>query len=579
MKSTVLLALLAVAGCGNAPPALEPAMLPAAPAAAPQRAAALASPMTISIIGTSDLHGALERLPILAGFIDALRASYESRAGGVVLIDAGDMFQGTLESNLNEGAAVIAAYGAMGYHAAAIGNHELDFGPVGPRSVPESAGDDPQGALKARAREASFPLLAANLAGAAGGELITWPGTAPSALVDVAGVQVGLVGVTTIETPTTTMPLNVHNLRVLPLAEAIGREATSLRQRGAAIIVVAAHAGGACGALEQPDDLSSCEPDAEIFEVARALPSGLVDVIVAGHTHRAVAHWVNGIAVVQGYANGTHFSRVDLTVRAGQVVQTTIFPPMPTCANDPQTAPKECVVPSYAGQAVERSAAVAAVIAPALAAAAEQRAQSLGVRVAAPVERAYDQESALGNLFADLMLAAQPGADVAIINGGGLRADLPAGLLRYGELHRAHPFDNRFARIAMTGSQLEALVRFNLERDDGIFSYSGVLVRAHCRAHDLAIELRRSNGTRITPTERLFLVTSDFLASGGGGAFDALALPPGAIEVGTEPIREAMARLLRRRQAPLSGADAAIDPRKRRRLDFPGQRPVRCSQD
>jgi 2',3'-cyclic-nucleotide 2'-phosphodiesterase (5'-nucleotidase family) len=62
---------------------------------------------TITIIGTNDLHGAIDRLPLLAGYINNIRAAREADGGGVLLVDAGDMFQGTLESNLAEGADVV----------------------------------------------------------------------------------------------------------------------------------------------------------------------------------------------------------------------------------------------------------------------------------------------------------------------------------------------------------------------------------------------------------------------------------------------------------------------------------------
>ena len=79
-------------------------------------------------------------------------------AARVALVDAGDMFQGTLESNLTEGASVIAAYRVLGMTVATLGNHEFDFGPVG-----DAVGDDPQGAIRARISEASFPDLVGEL--------------------------------------------------------------------------------------------------------------------------------------------------------------------------------------------------------------------------------------------------------------------------------------------------------------------------------------------------------------------------------------------------------------------------------
>ena len=88
--------------------------------------------VTISIVGTNDLHGHIEALPRIGGYIANLRRARARDGGGVVLLDAGDMFQGTLESNMNEGAAVVRAYNVLKYDAAAIGNHEFDFGPAGP---------------------------------------------------------------------------------------------------------------------------------------------------------------------------------------------------------------------------------------------------------------------------------------------------------------------------------------------------------------------------------------------------------------------------------------------------------------
>ena len=97
-----------------------------------------------------------------------------------MLVDAGDMFQGTLESNIGEGAAVVRAYNVLRYDAAAIGNHEFDFGPVGPAPAPRTPADDPRGALKARAAEARFPFLAANLVDAATGAPPAWPNVRPT---------------------------------------------------------------------------------------------------------------------------------------------------------------------------------------------------------------------------------------------------------------------------------------------------------------------------------------------------------------------------------------------------------------
>src|SRR5262245_1243472 len=169
----------------------------------------------LSIVGTNDLHGGiLQRgdrggLALLGGYVANVRAARARDGGAVLLIDAGDMFQGTLESNLNEGASVIAAYNTLGYVAAAVGNHDFDFGPAGLPATPQKADDDPRGALKARATQASFPFLAANLIDIDTARPVDWPNVRPSTVVTAAGLRVGIIGVMTARALSGTIAANV----------------------------------------------------------------------------------------------------------------------------------------------------------------------------------------------------------------------------------------------------------------------------------------------------------------------------------------------------------------------------------
>ena len=535
--------------------------------------------MTLIVVGTADLHGHIEMLPYLGGYLANLRAA--RGADAVILLDGGDLFQGTLESNLDEGASVVEAYTHLGYTAAAIGNHEFDFGPAGQASVPEKPGDDPRGALKARAAASRFPFLAANLVESPAGGRVAWPNVVPSILIERAGIRVGIVGVTTESTPRTTASRNFAGLAVTPLAPAIAAEAAELRRRGARIVLVAAHAGGKCRELDDPTEVHSCALDEEIFQVARALPPGAVDVIVAGHTHSGVAHEVAGTAVIESFANGVAFGRVDLVVDPGRgLVSRRIHRPRFVCGrrgrDDGDGGSASCSPGSYEGRPVVPDRDLAALVARRMAAARELRESPLGVVVDSPVRRAHGEESALGNLFADLMREARPDADVAITNGGGLRADLPAGRLTYGTLYEAIPFDNRFARVQLSGAELAHVIAANLERRSGILSLSGLRVTARCRGGALEVSLRRErDGTRVGARDRLVMVTNDFLASGGDDMLAGLDLPSDAIrfEDGAT-IRDAIAGVLRARGGHLRGDDLR-DPRAPR-IALPGPRPVRC---
>jgi 2',3'-cyclic-nucleotide 2'-phosphodiesterase (5'-nucleotidase family) len=529
--------------------------------------------VTISLVGTNDLHGRIEALPPFGGYLANLRRARSRDGGAVLLVDAGDLFQGTLPSNLTEGAAVVRAYNVLGYAAAALGNHEFDFGPVGAEVTARRPGDDPRGALRARAAEASFPFLDANLVDTKTGAPPAWKNVVPDVLLDVAGIKVGIVGVATASTPRTTLAANFAGLSVKPLAPTIASAVAELHGKGATVVIAAAHAGGVCRRFDAPEHFDSCEADGEIFQVARQLAANgaVIDAIIAGHTHEGVAHRVSGIPIVEAFANGHDFSRIDLTVdrATGRAVDARIFPPQRICV------PQRCAAESYEGAPVVPDAAVEAAIATALDAARAQREQKLGVVAAAPIKRAQKVESPLGNLFADLMRAARPGSDVALTNGGGLRADLPAGPLTYGHLFESTPFDNRFATVPITGAELSDAIARNLGRDNGIVSLSGVRAEARCKDGALTVILHRTDGRPITAKTRLTLVTSDFLATGGDGLLSQDTKERAKLDDGP-PIRDAMAGILRTQKTPLVPDDPALFDPAHPRITYPGPRPVKC---
>lgn len=517
--------------------------------------------VTITVLGTNDLHGQMKRLPTFAGYVEAIR---EKNEGHVVLVDGGDMFQGTLESNSNEGRSVVEIYNAIGYDAVTIGNHEFDFGPQG-KNVVASSGQDPRGALRARAQEANFPFLAATIW--KDGRPVNWPNVKQSTIIQKGAVKIGLIGVTTESTPRTTISKNVEDLQFLPLAKTIEKEALSLREKGAEMIVVAAHAGGRCKDWKSPLDLSSCD-GGEIFPVARKLPKGLVQVIVAGHTHAGVAHFVNGIAIVESLSGGKAFGRVDVTLKKGEKPALRILPPTFVC---PKTG---CSNVLYNGEKIAPVQSVEKIVNRWEEEASSTKQRILGPVVKKRLRKSRLEESELGNALADWMLLAKPDHHISMTNGGGIRADLPAGDLRYGQLFEVLPFDNRFATVHLTGEHFYKLVENNLRSKSGIFSFGGVEVRAWCESKNLKIEahLVKKRKHKIQAKDALTLLTSDFLAWGGDGAIGTLNLPDGAIRIHDDgPIREGIAAVLKNIKS-VSLADAPVG-----RFSYPGKRPVYCS--
>ena len=469
--------------------------------------------ITLSIIGTNDVHGSLTPsdeaggLVAVSAYVDALRHARAADGGAVLLIDAGDMWQGTLESNLVEGAAVVEAYNAMGVTAAAIGNHEFDFGPEGPNAIPLSAGEDPRGNLKQRAREAAFPLLAANLIDQTTGAPVTWDNVRPSTTVEVAGIKIGIVGVLTSNTLSTTIAANTTNLSIAPLAETIAAHARRLRDDGAVLIVVAAHAGGQCNDVSDPMDLSSCDMNAEIMQVANRLEPGLVDYIIAGHKHNPLAHIVNGTPITSNYANTISFGRVDFRIDADtrRVVSRQVFAPQPTKLDAQAT---------YEGYPLLANPDVAAVAQMASARAEALKQEPLGVTLTGPFDLLPDIESAIGNLMTEAMLASFD-ADVAIHNVfGGIRSGLPPGELTYGDVFEMFPFDNIVTIHEVSGLDLRRVIARNVHerRKPG---FAGMRVFVRCDGGRMHVEMRLDDGRIIGDDDSIRIVANDFLALGG----------------------------------------------------------------
>ncbi len=551
-----------------------------------------AQTVRVTVIGTTDLHGRVERTAVLSGVLDVVRADVNN--GAVVLVDGGDMFQGTLESNTVEGASVVSAYNALKYDAVAVGNHEFDFGPAGPLSQPKSQKDDPQGALKARAKAAKFPFLAANIFDDATTLPVAWPNVKPSVLlkkhVGKRTVNIGVIGVTTIDTKHTTSVPNTAGITISPLRDAVLTQADRLRRAGADVVVLAAHAGGKCEQVTDPNDNSSCDQDNEIFTLARALPLGLVDVIVAGHTHNQMAQVINGTAIVIAWANGKGFSRVDLDVdvKAHKATVAKVHMPTQVCS-DENAGIANCAAPDYDGHPVQTNTALLATLKPTLDKADALRNRTFGITITGGgVTRAYDHESALGNLFTDLMRESAANVfheaiDVAVMNGGGIRADLPDGTLKYGALFEMMPFDNRFALLKLKGSELSEMLASNLSaRKGGILSVSGVQVNVTCAGPKASVRLVR-NGKAIGPDEIVNVVTTDFLSSGGDGALDPARARDGVLVDEGEPIREHLALALQKRAGTstgtvIDGASVALLDAHNPRMKNEHQPSARCQK-
>jgi 5'-nucleotidase len=554
MRRALILAL-AVA-CSN--PASRPVNRPPPPTGS----------FTLSLVGTNDLHGHLLEengkggVALFGAYLARIRDVRAKDGGAVLLLDGGDEWQGTLESNTNEGVAVIQAYDALGYDAGAIGNHEFDFGVVGPKILPTTADEDPRGALKARIAEAKFPFVATNLLDKATGAPVAWPNVHPSVIVEKNGVKIGLLGLSTEETATGTQPALFAGLGIAPLAEATIAEAKKLRAEGATIVIGVGHVGGKCVDDLPPDDISKCEPQQELMGVMQKLPPGTLDAFVAGHTHSKIAKVLHGVPTTEAWFYGKAFGRIDLTVdrATGKVTNAKIFEPEDMVEGA-----------TYEGVTIAPDPRVAAIVAPWADKARAAREEKLGVRLAGQLFKADDEESPLGNLFADLMLKSHPGTDVAITNGRGLRADLPAGDLTFGSLFESYPFDNRFAVVKISGKQLRHIFERNARETGQALDIAGAQVDVACKDGKIVASITRG-GKPVGDDDTLTLLTSDYLAA---TTLKAVEIPEASITFEDNNVRETIATGLRALAGKVIKEGDVFDA-DHLRVSLPGARPISC---
>jgi 2',3'-cyclic-nucleotide 2'-phosphodiesterase (5'-nucleotidase family) len=549
--------------------------------------------VTISIIGTNDVHGELLAQPgrggltTFSGYVDALRIARAKDDGGVLLIDAGDMWQGTLESNSTEGAPMVEAFNALGYAAAAVGNHEFDFGPVGSLSTPGSDADDARGALKQRARAANFPLLAANLIDIETDKPVDWDNVQPSVMVDVAGIKVGIIGVMASDALLATISANVVGLRVAPLADSIKREARLLRASGASLVIVTAHAGGRCNEFDDPMDSSSCQLSGEIFQVASDLPAGLVDHIIAGHTHTGIAQVVNGISITESFSNTRAFGRVDFTIdRRNLAIQSRhVFPPQRICrfvdtesdqCASPEDESASYVAASYEGQTIVPSEAVLAIAERAALRVGEIKAEELGPILPGAITLDGRPESALGNLMVDALLEMHD-ADIAFQNvSGGIRANLPAGKLTFGSVYQMFPFDNSVVILDMPGADLRRIIEKQVHNVGRRAGFSGMRVFVDCDDNHMSIAMLLADGREIQDDDNIRFLTNNFLALGGSGMLDP-GMPDGGFQFSNDLplIRDTLVQWFRMQDGQID-AEQFLDE-ENRRWNLPDPLPAGCS--
>lgn len=223
----------------------------------------------------------------MASMITTIQEQYP---GHTLLLDAGDQFQGGIQSSplISNGKIMNDFYDAIGLQGQAIGNHEFDFGP--------------QILLPYYSSKESV-VLAANLRSQRG-ESQFLPRQKLSKLYSFSsGIKIGVIGLSTIFTPITTNAFKnklFPDYKFLQYKDIVVSQSQKLKKAGADAVLIVAHLGNDCnvtnkyGRWTKDTKQEPCGVQDEATMLINALPNGTIDGIIQGHRHKFAHHFYKG---------------------------------------------------------------------------------------------------------------------------------------------------------------------------------------------------------------------------------------------------------------------------------------------
>ena len=452
----------------------------------------------VVILHTNDVHGAIDGYAKVA----ALAQQYEADGAYVLILDAGDYSQGDPAVSLSQGATAVELMNLVGYDAAALGNHEFDYGFE---------------VLKKNMESAQFPVLAANVK--YNGELAFDDAavfTAPG------GTKIGVFGLDTPETATKAHPGKIQGVTFAGGEELyqIAQDMTNMlrEDEGCNYVICLGHLG--------IDDETAATGNRSIDLLNKVTG---IDVFIDGHSHSTEEEIVEktntdrkvGDTILT--STGTKLENIGVVTIKDSTITTT------------------CLSTEDMGAADDAIAARAA----AIIAEIEADYGTVFAKTEVTLNGEKDpgnrtQETNLGDLITDAMVwgAAREGTtvDAAVTNGGGIRATIAAGDITKKDVNTVLPFGNTLSIIQITGSELlevlEASTFCTPEALGGFPQVSGIEFTVNtAAAYDQGEEypgttyfapktinrvtITSVGGKDFDPSATYTIATNDFLASGG----------------------------------------------------------------
>ncbi len=423
--------------------------------------------------------------------INELRDRLVAAGENVIVLDAGDQFQGSLMYTTYKGDVEVEFMNMIGFDAMAVGNHEFDDGP---------------GNLARFVEKADFPIVSGNI-GATAGSVLDGK-VVPHLVLNVGGERVALLSALAVDTAETSSP--GADIQFSDEVTSLSDQVAALEAQGIDKIIALNHVG--------------LTKDKEIAEKVAGL-----DAVIGGHSHTLFSNTIEGgipyplmiegakavkVPVVQAYAYSKFVGHLKLTFDESGIV---------TAAEGDTILLDSSVVPN---------ATIAARVAELAGPIEELKARFVAktsVEIVGSRDVCRAGECSMGNLVTDAMLAQtrDQGVQIAIQNGGGLRASIDAGDITMGEVLTVLPFQNTLATLRIAGSGILAALENGVgkvEEGAGRFpQVSGLhyvwdpAAPAGSRIVEAIVVGPDGGTTPLDPDAVYGVVTNNYLRSGGDG--------------------------------------------------------------
>ena len=437
-------------------------------------AAFAADAIKLTLVLTNDIYKMNEDkgrggFPRLAAAVKGERA----KGGNVIFTHAGDMLSPSLMSGFDQGAHLVEIMNAFAPDAFAPGNHEFDFG---------------KEVYFKRLGEMKFPVVAANMRAADGSVL---PGHKDFIVLEKAGLKIAIVGAALETTPEHS---SSGDIKFTSIVEAVKANAKTARAQGADIVLGLLH-------------MEKSQRDA-------VMQTRACDVVITGHTHDVNLGFDGRVLTAESGEEGQTIIMIDLAIDVKEEAGKKVISWWPTyrIVDSATLTPDPDVL------------AIVKKYEDALSKELDVPVATLGVPLDSRSATVRGGEAAIGNLIADAMKA-EMGADCAITNGGGIRANkqYPAGMtLTRRDILSELPFGNRTVVTSVTGKAIREALENGLsqvENRAGRFPHvSGLkVVASFAKPSGSRVETVEINGAPLDDAKTYKVATNDFMLRGGDG--------------------------------------------------------------